>query len=150
MLLVEQEGRPTIDENWPEPIKEALKLSFDADMSKRPSIQLFINMLRFQLLNLRDGDDTKLDNAFIKRRRSFGSMRDLGVDKDALDRNDEEHQAQEKFPQRMKNRILNHVKSPPQPQSAPDGVNPAPPGRRRRTRMRDKFRLSIKHEVAED
>ena len=82
---VNQEGRPTINENWPEPIKEVLHLSFDTDIGQRPSIQLFYNMLRFQLLNMRDGDDTKLGDAFIRRRCLNGSMKNLKVNDDDED-----------------------------------------------------------------
>mmetsp|Transcript_21342 Transcript_21342/g.46350 ORF Transcript_21342/g.46350 Transcript_21342/m.46350 type:complete len:645 (+) Transcript_21342:74-2008(+) len=153
-FVVDQEGRPTINENWPDPIKEVLQLSFDADIAKRPSIQLFYNVLRFQLLNLRDGDDTKLGNAFIKRRRSFGSLRDLGVSKDddggqQQQQEEEEEEEEEEqqsqggnFPQRVKNTILSHVKSPPSSSNCDNNAQP----RRRRNKLRDKFRLSIKQE----
>jgi len=153
-FVIEQHGRPTINENWPEPIKEVLQLSFDSNMEKRPSMQLFYNMLRFQLLGLRDGDDTKLDNAFIHRRRSFNSMRNLALsdeeeeeeeDNEAGDQ-DEEHNddiSQEKLPRRgLKKTIMNHVKSPPQASNGNDHAQQ----RRKRSYLRDKFRLSIKQE----
>lgn len=82
-------------------------------------------------------------------------MRDLGVTKDddndgqQEEEKDGQHPSHEKFPQRVKNKILSHVKSPPQqPSSTNDGDDraPAPPQRRRRDKLRDKLRLSIKHE----
>eukprot|EP00578_Thalassiosira_sp_NH16_P000499 CAMPEP_0181131906 /NCGR_PEP_ID=MMETSP1071-20121207/30708_1 /TAXON_ID=35127 /ORGANISM="Thalassiosira sp., Strain NH16" /LENGTH=162 /DNA_ID=CAMNT_0023218197 /DNA_START=73 /DNA_END=561 /DNA_ORIENTATION=- len=81
-FVYERDGRPTIHESWPEPIKELLRMSFDVDIDTRPSMQFLFNTLRFQLLYLRDGDDTRLGNTFIKRRRSFASMRDLNVNGD--------------------------------------------------------------------
>mmetsp|Transcript_15092 Transcript_15092/g.26738 ORF Transcript_15092/g.26738 Transcript_15092/m.26738 type:complete len:114 (+) Transcript_15092:237-578(+) len=101
-------------------------------------------MLRFQLLNMRDGDDTKLSDAFIRRRRSNGSMKNLKVNDDEEDV-DRQNQSNEKFPQRMKNTIMSHVKSPPSSSNADD--HHAPPRRRRAAnKLRDKFRLSIKQE----
>ena len=138
----EQEGRPTINEGWPEPIQELLRLSYDTDMDKRPSIQFHYNTLRFQLLQLRDGDDTRLDNSFIKRRRSFSSMRDLGLKNDDGDGDDDQHKEErEKFPTRVKNTILNRRRTS-------DGDGEDPP-RRRRNKLREKvglLRLSVKHE----
>lgn len=157
--IVDEQGRPPINEAWPEPIKQVLHQSFDPDIDKRPSIQLFYNMLRFQLLNLRDGDDTKLDNAFIKRRRSFGSIRNLDPNGNGEQQSSSSNN--EKFPQRMKNTILSHVKhttatnatqaSSPTSTPASNGndvvnVQQQQPQRRMRNKLRDKFRLSVKHE----
>ena len=77
MILVKRHGRPTINDSWPDPIKEVLESSFDPDPANRPSIQLHYNVIRFHLLNLRDGDASQLGDTFIKRRRSFESMRKL-------------------------------------------------------------------------
>ncbi|KAL7539019.1 hypothetical protein ACHAXR_008973 [Thalassiosira sp. AJA248-18] len=155
-FVVEQDGRPEINEQWPEPIKRALQQSFDPDIDKRPSTQLFYNVLRFQLLKLRDGDGTKLTDAFITRRRSLRSMRHLNCndddddDNDGDDGNNRHTVSQEKFPLRVRNTIMSHVK-PSQHAAAAhsngDGhTASAQPQRRMRNKLRDKFRLSIKRE----
>lgn len=51
-------------------MKEVIRLSFEDDMDLRPTIQTFYNMLRFQLIELRDGDDRNLSIRHIERRRS--------------------------------------------------------------------------------
>ena len=135
-----QNGRPPINEQWPDDIKEVLHLSFDADMGKRPSIQLFYNMLRFQLLGMRGGDGTKLTDTFIQRRRSFGSMKDLEYNAAEDDGRD---QSNERFRERVKNAIWSHVKSPPSADATGDDHAPR---RKRRDRLREKFRMSIKSE----
>ena len=43
-------------------------------MDLRPTIQTFYNMLRFQLLELRNGDDRCLSMRHIERRRSAMSL----------------------------------------------------------------------------
>ncbi|KAL7533608.1 hypothetical protein ACHAXR_009364, partial [Thalassiosira sp. AJA248-18] len=142
-FVAEQDGRPTINENWPEPIKEVLHQSFDPDIAQRPSIELFYNMLRFHLLNLRDGDDTKLDNAFINRRRSHGSMKKHNGNVDYGQQQRGHHASREKFPQRVKNTIRSHVKLPPASSSSFNGEDHAAQPKRMRNKLRDKFhRLS--------
>ncbi len=47
-----------------------MSLSFDAEIEKRPTMDLFYNILRFQLLELRNWDSSQLGNSFINRRRS--------------------------------------------------------------------------------
>ena len=150
---VDQQGRPPINDGWTEPIKEMLQLSFDADSDKRPHIRLFYNMIRFQLLNLRDGDDSKLTDRYIERRRSSYSLRHLiatldeeGEDNDNAGGQTNGTEGQEK----KKNMFLNKLKSLQQPSStAPAQVKP----RRRRKPTSDllnKFRLSVKHESSQE
>lgn len=144
-FVCEQHGRPNIDDNWPESIKEALQRSFDADMGQRPSIETFYNVLRFHLLSLRGGDDAELRDAFLQRRRSFGqfgSVRNLGdfIDDDDNDDDRKKDGKRRLHPQTVKNRIMNHVKKSPGQGTAP------PTPRRKRSALRDKFRLSIKRE----
>ena len=60
-------------------MKEVIRLSFEDDMDLRPTMETFYNMLRFQLIELRDGDDHNLSIRHIERRRSHGaSIRNLG------------------------------------------------------------------------
>ena len=135
-----------MNDEWPDPIKEVLNLSFSPHVKQRPSIQLFYNMLRFQLLNLRDGDASKLEHSHIKRRRSFSSMKDIFDGMDGEDKKQfEDQKSDEKFPQRVRNTIMNHVKPPPQSANS-DGHQQVAPRRRTRNKLRDKFRLSVKHE----
>ncbi len=130
---VVQHERPTINKDWSDPIKEALNSSFDSDFTKRPSIQLFYNVLRFQLLGL-GRDDAKLQKPYIERRRSVTSLRGLGYDKDGDDK-----------------QLGGHAKSP-QAQSSSNGnedQSQVQPRRRTRNKLRDKFdkfRMSVKRE----
>lgn len=159
-FVLDQDGRPPINEQWPEPIKEALRLSFDSDIEQRPSIQIFYNMLRLELLGLRDGDDTKLSDEFIRRRRSFGSINKLGLcnadgnDADNNANHDEgqqqQYSLQGKIRNRMKNTIMSHVKSSPTTTTANNTTGEEhAPRRRRRDKLRDKFRMSMKSEENE-
>mmetsp|Transcript_9671 Transcript_9671/g.14628 ORF Transcript_9671/g.14628 Transcript_9671/m.14628 type:complete len:250 (+) Transcript_9671:1-750(+) len=147
-FVVDQDGRPPINEQWPEPIKEALRLSFDADMEQRPSIQMFYNMLRLELLGLRDGDDTELSDKFIRRRRSFGSMNRLECNDAANADHGEgqQHPSQEKFRNRVKNTIMSHVKSSPTSTTNNTTGDEHAPRRRRRDKLREKLRMSMKSE----
>ena len=61
-------------------MKEVIRISFEDDMDLRPTIETFYNMLRFQLIELRDGDDRNLSVRHIERRRS---NKDLMVKKAA-------------------------------------------------------------------
>ena len=77
--LVAQGERPTINEEWKDAIKEALSRSFDVNTATRPTMQQFYNMLRFELIAIRDGDATNLNDTYIKRRRSQESIRGIGA-----------------------------------------------------------------------
>lgn len=149
---VEKHGRPEINEQWPEPIKQVLLQSFDPDMDKRPSIQLFYNMLRFQLLSLRDGDDTKLHNTYIKRRRSFtDSMRNLNCNDDdgEVDSGmDKRHTVlHDKFPQRVRNTFRLKPGAGSNNGDGQSASQQPQPQRKMRNKLSDiKFRLSVKHE----
>ena len=132
-------------------------MSFDADSDKRPNIRLFYNMIRFQLLNLRDGDDSKLTDRYIERRRSSYSLRHMigtlveeegGEDNDNGVEQTNGTEVQEK--KTKKNTFLNKLKPLQQPSStAPAQVKPR---RRRRptTDLLNKFRLSVKHESSHE
>jgi len=75
-------GRPAIKEEWPDSIKDILKMSFDPSPDARPSMSFILDSIRSELTHMRDGDDSKLRNAFLLRRRSMASMRNLdGVKK---------------------------------------------------------------------
>ena len=74
IFLVVQGVRPTINEKWRIAIKIMLRQSFDANAANRPTMLQFFNMLRLQLIEIRDGDATDLNSSHIKRRRSHQSM----------------------------------------------------------------------------
>ena len=134
VILVKRHGRPTINDSWPDPIKEVLESSFDPDPANRPSIQLHYNVIRFHLLNLRDGDASQLGDTVIKRRRSFESMRKLLEEAHIEDSDGGGGEGQ-------KSRATVAAYGD---ESAPQKVKP-----RRRMKMREKFekfRLSIKQE----
>ena len=143
-LLVEQEGRPPINEAWPEPIKDLLQQSFEADSSKRPTVQLFYNMLRFHLLEISARDQTKLEPKYIERRRSSTSLR-------ALLETQKEKDDEKKLFTGGKKSILRRFQSAPPDDggvrraTVDNGVVTAP-RRRITTRLRNKFALSIKRE----
>ncbi len=79
MFLVVRGDRPTINEEWRVPIKVMLRQSFDAYSADRPTMLQFFKMLRLQLIEIRDGDETNLTSLHIKRRRSHQSM--LNIEK---------------------------------------------------------------------
>ncbi|KAL7547575.1 hypothetical protein ACHAWF_010868 [Thalassiosira exigua] len=152
-FVVEKHGRPPIDDSWPGPIKDAIQQSFDPDPNARPSVQLFYNVLRFQLLLWHGDSDRRLSHRYIQRRRSFGSQRDImGAAFQAADEEGGTQEGQhnghhrEKFPRRVK-KILNHVKGAPSPTARGD-ENPPPSQQRTRSKFRDKFRLSLKQDWA--
>ena len=140
--LVEQEGRPPINEAWPEPIKELLQQSFEADSSKRPTVQLFYNMLRFHLLEISARDQTKLEPRYIERRRSSTSIR-------ALMETQKEKDDEKKLFTGKKSILKRFQSAPPDDErrraTVDNGVVTAP-RRRITTRLRNKFSLSIKRE----
>lgn len=69
-----QGGRPAINDEWKEPVKETLAMSFSADSTARPTIKYCYDFLRQQLIEHRDGDASQLNDSYIKRRRSQASM----------------------------------------------------------------------------
>ena len=69
-----QGGRPAINDEWKEPVKETLTMSFSADSTARPTIKYCYDFLRKQLIERRDGDASQLSDSYIKRRRSQASM----------------------------------------------------------------------------
>lgn len=75
-------GRPDIKEEWPYSIKDILRMSFDASPDERPTMEFILESLRSELKWMRDGDDSKLRNSYLLRRRSMASLRQLnGVKK---------------------------------------------------------------------
>ena len=141
-LLVEQEGRPPINEAWPEPIKDLLQQSFEADSSKRSTVQLFYNMLRFHLLEISARDQTKLEPRYIERRRSSTSIR-------ALMETQKEKDDEKKLFTGKKSILRRFQSAPPddeQRRATIDNGAVTAPRRRITTRLRNKFALSIKRE----
>ena len=69
-----QGGRPAINDEWKEPVKETLTMSFSADSTARPTIKYCYDFLRKQLIEHRGGDASQLNDSYIKRRRSQASM----------------------------------------------------------------------------
>ena len=142
-LLVEQEGRPPINDAWPEPIKELLQQSFEADSSKRPTVQLFYNMLRFHLLEISTRDQTKLEPKYIERRRSSTSLR-------ALLEIQKEKDDEKKLFTGKKSILRRFQSAPPEDgevrRATVDNGAVTAPRRRITTRLRNKFALSIKRE----
>lgn len=69
-----QGGRPAINDEWKEPVKEILASSFSDDSTARPTIKCCYDFLRQQLIEHCDGDASQLNDSFIKRRRSQASM----------------------------------------------------------------------------
>ena len=140
--LVEQEGRPPINEAWPEPIKDLLQQSFEADSSKRSTVQLFYNMLRFHLLEISARGQTKLEPRYIERRRSSTSIR-------ALMETQKEKDDEKKLFTGKKSILRRFQSAPPddeQRRATVDNGEVAAPRRRITTRLRNKFSLSIKRE----
>mmetsp|Transcript_22715 Transcript_22715/g.47651 ORF Transcript_22715/g.47651 Transcript_22715/m.47651 type:complete len:507 (-) Transcript_22715:158-1678(-) len=72
--VVNKGERPPIPKAWPLPIRETMSIGFDAETEKRPTMELFYNILRFQLLELRGWDSSQLGNSFINRRRSTRTL----------------------------------------------------------------------------
>jgi hypothetical protein len=132
--LVLQGGRPTINEEWKDAIKETLGRSFDVNTATRPTMQQFYNMLRLELIEIRDGDATNLSDTYIKRRRSQLSIRGIGAYN--YKQQGKRHQ---NFPQIAKGAtaIISAVKPSPSLSKGNDqGL------RKSMTMLRNKFRLS--------
>eukprot|EP00581_Thalassiosira_minuscula_P009912 CAMPEP_0183709326 /NCGR_PEP_ID=MMETSP0737-20130205/5388_1 /TAXON_ID=385413 /ORGANISM="Thalassiosira miniscula, Strain CCMP1093" /LENGTH=460 /DNA_ID=CAMNT_0025937399 /DNA_START=260 /DNA_END=1642 /DNA_ORIENTATION=+ len=72
-------GRPKIDKSWPSSIKNMLESSFDANVQKRPKMELFYDIIRKVLSSLRGGDDSGLSHAAINRRRTVESLRNINL-----------------------------------------------------------------------
>lgn len=70
-------GRPEIYPEWPYSIRDTLSLCFDASPEERPPMSFVFESIRSELVQLRDGDDSKLRNSYLLRRRSLASMRQL-------------------------------------------------------------------------
>lgn len=77
--VVHDRGRPDIDDVWPDRIKSMLESSFSDNFLLRPKISLFHEMIRKELIDLRDGDGRVLTPSFIGRGRSMGDKQRLIV-----------------------------------------------------------------------
>ncbi|KAL7541729.1 hypothetical protein ACHAXR_011172, partial [Thalassiosira sp. AJA248-18] len=75
--VVEQNGRPVIEESWPSPIQGMLESSFDSEIEKRPKMALWYGVIRKTLASLRRGDMRGLTDSKVLRRRSSQSLGDL-------------------------------------------------------------------------
>ena len=77
-----EDGRPEIDPEWPYEIRDMLQMCFAVSPDKRPVMEFMFESIRDELKNMRDGDDSKLRNSYLLRRRSMASMKNLqGVKK---------------------------------------------------------------------
>ena len=152
ITIVDEEGRPPIKDEWPETIKDTLTQSFAHDMSERPTMQTFYNMLRFHLLNISTRESFKLETRYLERRRSSTSLR-------ALKDTEAELLAggKFKFPRKVKDAIFNRKSSScsdeggdttsnGQALAAGGVIKPRRRNRRTTTEYLNKFRLSVKHE----
>ncbi|KAL7526533.1 hypothetical protein ACHAXR_001532 [Thalassiosira sp. AJA248-18] len=72
--VVEENGRPVIDESWPLAIQGMLESSFDPEIQKRPKMALWYTIIRDTLASQRGGDMTGLRDSWVCRRRSQGSI----------------------------------------------------------------------------
>jgi len=79
-FVVEEDGRPDINESWPSPVRFMMKDSFNADVDLRPNMHAWLNCIRDTLVSLRGGRWTKLSSFAIQRRRSIMSKRLLMCD----------------------------------------------------------------------
>jgi len=86
--VIEEQGRPEIDDCWPANIKRMLTMCFHADHVNRPKMISFHNMIRKVLTSLRGGDSTGLTNSHINLRRSIASNHNLASKTLALKRAD--------------------------------------------------------------
>jgi len=78
--VVVKKNRPIIDKSWPSSIQGMLGSSFDSEIDKRPTMELWCSIIRETLASLRGGDGRGLNDTWITRRRSIESMRDIMKD----------------------------------------------------------------------
>ena len=74
---VQNDGRPKIDEDWPDKIKGMLESSFSKDIILRPKSSLFYDVIRDEIKMIRDGNERGLNDTWLQRRRSEMSLRRL-------------------------------------------------------------------------
>lgn len=72
--VVDEYGRPDIEQHWPAVTKSMLESSFDANMVKRPIMEQVYSDIREAISSLRDGESSTLDDEWVSRRRSFDSI----------------------------------------------------------------------------
>ncbi|KAL7492312.1 hypothetical protein ACHAWT_004944 [Skeletonema menzelii] len=72
--VVQKDGRPQIDEKWPEKIKGMLESSFDKDIILRPKASLFYDIIRDEIKKIRNGNARGLNDTWLQRRRSEMSL----------------------------------------------------------------------------
>lgn len=75
--VVDEHVRPIIDEKWPERIVGMLESSFDRCITTRPRMKLWYKIIREELVDLRGGDQSDLSDSYVRRRRTFESMRNI-------------------------------------------------------------------------
>lgn len=57
-------------------------MTFETSPDERPQMDFILEIIRSQLIHMKDGDDSKHRNSYLLRRRSLQSMRNLnGVKK---------------------------------------------------------------------
>lgn len=74
--VVEECGRPEIDESWPRDIQTMLKNSFDPNTENRPTMAGNHTAIRLSLESLRGGNSEQLSNSYINHRRTALSITD--------------------------------------------------------------------------
>lgn len=72
--VVDEGGRPEIDDTWPSPIQDMLESSFDGEAGNRPKMHHFMDQIRKTLISLRGSADGLSDTQINHRRTlmSFG------------------------------------------------------------------------------
>ena len=75
--VVDEHVRPIIDEKWPERIVGMLDSSFDRCITTRPQMKLWYKIIREELVDLRGVDQSDLSDSYVRRRRTFESMRNI-------------------------------------------------------------------------
>ena len=78
-FVVEENGRPGIDEKWPRFIQGMLETSFASRSELRPKMSGFHEMIKVEIARLRGGESHLLTHAHINRRRSTESIGSNGV-----------------------------------------------------------------------
>lgn len=77
-----EDGRPEIDPEWSYETRDMLQMCFAVSPDERPTMEFMFESIRDELKIMRDGDDSKLRNTYLLRRRSMASMKNLqGVKK---------------------------------------------------------------------
>lgn len=73
-LVVHGNERPEIDSSWSTPLRILIKRAWESDPGGRPSMESIYKILKREICDLRDGDDSGLEH--VKRRSTFVLNRD--------------------------------------------------------------------------